>query len=177
MKDQFLQLQETLTEYFKDFDNPTLIKFIESFSFHLPTRDNTTGKLIEKFLKDNELELAYVNYVSDFVKRESKFFSVSAPSDRLMIENIKNALNTIAFNRFRNMDFPKPLKQPSKVEFDGSMDIAKGTICIVDNFRGEYTLCGTLIEGDYSGGHKTTEEKANCPQCASVVNYCKAIEQ
>lgn len=100
--DMFHQLQQQVFDYFADEDDKTVVAFIESFSYHRPAQKAGVGKMIEKFLKDNDLEMAYLNYVSDFVDKKSTILMRSAPSQRSMIEDIKRALFNLAFNRLRN---------------------------------------------------------------------------
>lgn len=50
---------------------------------------------------------------------------------------------------------------------------------------GEFTLCGDSFDidedlegiGDGEGGLVKTKEKINCPECISVIELCKAVQE
>lgn len=104
-----ITLQENIIEYFKDIDDKTFIALIDTFVYHSPIGDNKKiSTLIDKFLKDNELGEAYLNYLCDLKDESTKdlhkhFFNRSSMSQRNMIENIKSALLNAAYNRFRKV--------------------------------------------------------------------------
>lgn len=94
-------------EYFKDTDDKTFIALVETFVYQSPVGSNTkVSKLIEKFLQDNGLSEAYVNYLMDLKDENSKeyqkrFFNRSSMSQRDMIEKIQTSMLNACFNRFR----------------------------------------------------------------------------
>lgn len=99
------QVQEIVLDYFKNMDDKTVSDVVDSFVYHTPITDkrSKTSKIIEKFLEDNGLVNAYTNYLSDYVKKENKFFLHSSMSEVDMIEKVKNAMLNLAYNRFRNL--------------------------------------------------------------------------
>jgi hypothetical protein len=99
---QQLSLQKQVLEYFNEVDNLTFAKVVESFVFHLP--NDGVSELIEKFLKDNDLEKSYINYVIDYKKLDpDSFFKRSKASESDLIENIKHAFLIASFNRHRDL--------------------------------------------------------------------------
>lgn len=94
-------IQKQVIDYFKHIDDATFIAVVESFVYHLPAKNEKVSKIITSFLEENDLELAYVNYVSDFVEKEQQFFNRSSWSQRGMIEGLKSSFLNDAFNRFR----------------------------------------------------------------------------
>lgn len=93
-------IQKQVTAYFKDVDDKTFIAIVDAFVYHEPpSASSKVGKIIDKFLIDNGIQNAYVNYVSD-VRDEKKMFYRSSMSDRVMIENINMAMLNESFHRF-----------------------------------------------------------------------------
>src|SRR5258708_31175780 len=104
----YQSLQEQVMEYFKNTDDKTFIALIETFVYQSPVEDNTkVSELIEKFLKDNDLTEAYVNYLMDLKNVDSGFFKHSSLSQRDMIEKIQFAMLNASFNRFRKSKIKK----------------------------------------------------------------------
>lgn len=101
--DKLQQIQEHVFDYFKDTDNETLVKVIESFSFHKGTDDGEVSDLITQFLKDSDLEEAYLEYYTYIINPEtrSSYFRGGSPSQHEFIENVKTAFLVLAFNRLR----------------------------------------------------------------------------
>jgi hypothetical protein len=95
---QDIQIQKILIEYFKDFDNETMIKIIDSFVYEQSATDNKIGEIIQKFLSDNSLTTAYVNCMLD---KTAQYFTRSTNSERQMIDLIKAGFLNLAYNRFR----------------------------------------------------------------------------
>lgn len=96
------QVQKIILNYFKDTDDKTLVAIIDSFVYNEPITDRTsnTSKLIEKFIDDNGLTTAYVNYLSDLRNPTKSFFSCSG-SERQMIQMVIEAMLSLSYNRFR----------------------------------------------------------------------------
>ncbi len=182
-------LQDLIIEYFKDTDNKTLVAFIESFVYHQPItdRNSNTSKLIEKFLKDNELELAYCNYMIDYVRGADAMWLKSSGSQREMIDGIKQALLNLAFNRFRNINHSsiesskvvqtkvKKTYKTDKIKILGTSEIEK-SVHIVSNINSDYALCSILFEGSMAGDTEPTDEKVDCKHCLSIVKSVQKIE-
>jgi hypothetical protein len=187
--DRFQQLQEIVIDYFKDMDNETMIKFIDSFVFHLPiTEHNGISDLIEKFLKDNGLENAYTNYIYDITHKDDSW-RTSSGSEMTMINNVKNAFMNLAYNRFRNItpivmktadkidNPPKVLKPAKKIKIlVGNSDVAKGEVHAVCNINDSYAICSLMIEEDVVGETELTTDAITCKHCLSIINYCKSIQ-
>lgn len=96
-------LQQQVSDYFKDVDNETFVAFVESMVYEVPAKNDKISELSTKFLEDNGLTVAYVNYVSDLRDDSHRLFNRSSFSERDMIESIKNALLSVSFNRFRKV--------------------------------------------------------------------------
>lgn len=103
------QLQKIIFEYFKDTDDITLIEIINSFVYDIPNPSLGAGKIIEKFIEDNGLEKAFINYHYD--KDNSQYFRRSNMSETSMIENIKMSFLGLSYNRFsKNTEFDSKIK-------------------------------------------------------------------
>lgn len=99
------QVQEIVLDYFKNMDDKTVSDVVDSFVYNTPITDKKakTSKIIEKFLKDNGLVKAHINYVSDYVDKENKYLMRSQMSDVDMIEKVRNAMLNLAYNRYRSL--------------------------------------------------------------------------
>jgi hypothetical protein len=103
----YQSIQENVIDYFKDVDDKTFIAVVDTIAYHQPIGQNEkAAELIDSFLKDNGLEQVYASYLIDFqsmAKGESiSFFRRTSMSETHMIENIKTALISAGYNRFRN---------------------------------------------------------------------------
>jgi hypothetical protein len=96
------QVQELVLDYFKDMDDKIVVDVVDSFVYGSPITDtkSKTSAVIEKFLKDNGLEKAYMNYMID-ARGETKFFLRATMSEVDMIEKVRNAMLNLSYNRFR----------------------------------------------------------------------------
>ncbi len=97
-----VEIQNIIFDYFKDTDDKTLVDFISLFSYRNPTDDKKIHRLLKKFLKENGVETAYINYSVD-IKRirageDFPFFRASH-SERDIINNIDMALLSLGYNR------------------------------------------------------------------------------
>lgn len=99
MANQLQEIQEDLMEYFKDIDDKTFIGIVDVIVYQLGTTDSNISKLSEKFLNDNGLSEAYLNYILE-LKNPSKFFQAN-PTDVRMIEDVNVSLISIGFIRFK----------------------------------------------------------------------------
>jgi len=99
MGNQLVELQEDLMEYFKDMDDKTFVEVVNIIVYQLGTSDSNMSKLAEKFLEDNGLGEAYLNYILE-MKRPSQFFS-RHPSDIKMIEDVNVSLLSLSFIRLK----------------------------------------------------------------------------
>lgn len=96
------QVQELVLDYFKDIDDKTVSAVVDAIVYVNPITDrrSNASTVIEKFLKDNGLEKAFLNYMHDY-QNESKYFNRASLSEIDMIEKIKNALLNLSYNRYR----------------------------------------------------------------------------
>lgn len=96
------QVQELVLDYFKDMDDKIIVGVVESFVYGTPISDKKTktSAVLEKFLKDNGLEVAFINYMIDY-RGESKYFHRASMSEIDMIEKVRNAMLNLSYNRFR----------------------------------------------------------------------------
>lgn len=99
MANHLEEIQQDLIEYFKDMDDDTFIALVDMLAFHKGTSDIKLSRLAEKFLNDNGLHEAYVNY-SLAMNKPNNFFQ-RHPSDIQMIVEIKQSLLSLSHNRFR----------------------------------------------------------------------------
>jgi hypothetical protein len=99
MADDLKEIQEDLIDYFKDLDDTTFIDVIDILVYHKGTSDVNISTIAHKFLEDNGLHEAYINYLGELKKTDIMF--VSHPTDIRMIEQIKQSLLSISHNRFR----------------------------------------------------------------------------
>lgn len=103
MNKELEQIQKIVFAYFKDVDDKTTMDITHSFVFTNPTKNDKVSKLFMKFLKDNGLELTYVNYLSD-LQDPNKMFLRSSLTEAHMIEQIKIAFLVMSFNRNFNLN-------------------------------------------------------------------------
>lgn len=96
--EQQKQIQQHIIDYFKEYDNDVFVAIIDSFVYQERATKNVS-EIIEKFLTDNQLTDAYVNYISD--QKDQKFFNRTSMSQGAMIDTIKTALLNASFNRLR----------------------------------------------------------------------------
>jgi len=95
---QIEQLQKIIFDYFKDIDDATIVEIVNAFVYDVPNPKLGAGKLIEKFLEDNGLVDAHINYLYDKTDGAS-LFRRSSLSQSSMIENVKMSLLGLSFNR------------------------------------------------------------------------------
>ncbi len=114
--DESIELQENLFEYFKDVDDKTFSEFIDCFVYHTGTQNNKVSKLATAFIEDNGLTNAHINYMHD-MENPKQFFSRSNLSECSMMQDIKNSLLSVAYNRFR-----KVLSQPKSTPMLGRLN-------------------------------------------------------
>lgn len=226
MKSQEIQIQKILIEYFKDFDDETLVKIIDSFVYEIGTDDERISKIIEKFLSDNLLTDTYCNYISDKTSKSS-FFKCSR-SELQMIDYLKNGFLNLAYNRLRisvydlklekiknniavydlklakheatiakcnlrikeiendtliNEEKQKTKKDKKQKEVDYKRvklrfdDDSAAEVHMIIGLNENYTLCGILIDGDYTHDVEiNSTEKISCQHCLNVINQCKATK-
>ena len=86
---QDIQIQKILIDYFKDFDDETMIKVIDSFVYDESTTDTKISKIIEKFIDDNSLTKAFINNALDKKRESTQYFTKSSGSEREMIDKVK----------------------------------------------------------------------------------------
>lgn len=179
--EQQVELQKQILEYFKDVDDNMIRDVIESFVYFKGSSNSAVGELTQKFLKENDLTMAFVNYCMDMKKiqnGEKIMFYRSSGSERDMIENIKVSLLNLAYNRFSALVEkikPEPvLVEPSKVKVtykDGDSNTH------VLGFQSEYTLCGNAVEGsEIAKTDFNTKSKVNCPHCLEIIKKCKKMK-
>jgi hypothetical protein len=98
-------LRDIIREYTDDWSDLLFVGFVECFSFHqdISIYSDDIQEAFNKFLEEQDLVEAYETYVSDYVRKETKYFAKSASSDVDLIENIKSILSEISFHRFRQI--------------------------------------------------------------------------
>lgn len=228
MKSQEIQIQKILIEYFKDFDDETMVNVIDSFVYEMGTNDERISKIIEKFISDNLLTETYINYISDKTTKSS-FFRCSG-SELQMMDYLKNGFLNLAYNRLRSSIYELKLekiknniakhnttiakcnlrikeiengslindlqnKERQKIKKDKKQkdvdykevdykkvklrfdDDSDAEVHMIIGLNENYTLCGILIDGDYTHDVKiNSTEKISCQHCLDVINQCKATK-
>ncbi len=101
MSSNIQEIQEDLTEYFKDTDDATFVSFINVFIYFNGTTDSKISNLIDKFLTDFGLVEAFLNYTLT-MKEPNKFF-MAFPSDVRMIEEIRLSFLSLSFFRLKKV--------------------------------------------------------------------------
>jgi len=186
MKDLLQSLQKQIFDYFKDTDDKTLVEIIDAFVYNSPSNRSDVGIIIDKFLKDNDLVQAFINYNIDLKNIDNKnvFFNKCSLSEREMIENIRISFLSLAFNRLRQ-SVVKPivsksrkprvvkdkLVEPIKVKMTYKDDDSSDVHIVSDNE--DYTICGNLIEGEFADSELNVKSKVTCVHCLNLVNKCK----
>ena len=99
---QQVQMQKLIFNYFIDYDDKTVVEFINCFVYSEVNPRKEVSELLHKFLKDQDLELAYADYISDR-RGDSKYWLKSNPSDIETINQIFHALLNISFNRLADI--------------------------------------------------------------------------
>lgn len=96
------RVQELVLDYFKDIDDTTVSAVVDAMVYFNPITDRKSkaSEVIEKFLKDNGLEQAFLNYTHDY-RSESKYFNRASLSEIDMVEKVKNAFLNLSYNRYR----------------------------------------------------------------------------
>ena len=192
MKDLLQNLQKQIFDYFEDTDNKTLVEIIHAFVYYSPSNRSDVGVIIDKFLKDNDLTQAYINYSIDIKEKDnpSTYFNRSSLSEREMIENVRLSFLSLGFNRLRQsivtptvITQPKSRKprvvkdklvEPTKVKMtykdDGDSDVH------IVSGNDDYTLCGNMIEGDFADSKLNVKSKVTCKHCLNIVKSCKTYK-
>lgn len=98
------EIQEILFEFFKDVPNSQFVKFVDCFVYDDPGNnlDPKVSELLEKFLEENDLVEAHLNYFKE-LREPQEFFRRLSDSDLKMIQTIKTSLLSVAFNKFRRL--------------------------------------------------------------------------
>lgn len=94
-----LIMEKLIDKWFEKYDLQTLTLFIESFVYGIPTKNSDTSKLIDKFLKEQDILEAYLNVIQDEKKENTVIFYRSSLSQRETIQNVKIMLLSIYFRR------------------------------------------------------------------------------
>lgn len=115
--DKFRQIQENLFEYFENTDDATFVEFVDSFAYFQPTKSTKVSKLVEQFIKDNDLFTALANEKYDKDHPE-KLFNRSSLSDTDLLSEIRIALISLSHNRFRFALNKKDNNDVNKKNFD-----------------------------------------------------------
>lgn len=98
------QVQELILDYFKDMDDKTVYAVINSIVYFTPITDkkSNVSKIIEKFLEENGLTTAYMNYMIDYTN-PSRYINRASGSEIDMIEKVRYAFLNLACNRYRDL--------------------------------------------------------------------------
>lgn len=94
-------LQLAVFDYFKDISDELFSQIVDSFVYNKGSSNDEVGKIMTKFLKDNGVEQAYINYRIDLTN-EAKFFKRSSMTESDMIEQLRTAFLNVGFHRFQN---------------------------------------------------------------------------
>ena len=107
MEKQSYQVQEIVLDWFKDVDNEHVMDFMYVFIYNDKAMYPDTNELLDKFLNENGLKNSYTNYLIDLKDKDdkTKFFRRQTFSDSSILEDVRNGLFNLCFNRFKNMIF------------------------------------------------------------------------
>ena len=167
---KLIELQKIIFEYFKDIDDITFIEIVKSFVFDVSNPSKEASKLIEKFLKDNGLDDAFINYQYDKTDKAT-LFRRSSLSQSSMIENIKTSLLTASFNRF-NVSVSRLDLEKSNTKLEG----LEHNITKLNLKSGEEEHNITKLEVKLAKAISNQNEarfnylKANLLECYSILN-------
>lgn len=93
-------LQLAVFDYFKDTPDELFSQIVDSFVYNKGSSNDKVGKVVEKFLKDNGVEQAYINCRIDMTD-DARIFKRSSMTERDMIEQLRTAFLSISFHRFQ----------------------------------------------------------------------------
>ena len=109
MKDKIMDklelIQDQLFKYFKDVDDNTFVEFVSAFVYTSPSNDSNIGVLVKQFIKDQGIETAFNNVLTDENRKlKSKLFVgyASSGSERDIVDKIRLSLLSLSYNRLRN---------------------------------------------------------------------------
>ncbi len=97
---EYIEIQENLFEYFENTNDKVFVEFIKLFVYKQESKNEEANKLFEQFLTDNGIRKAYDNYQQD-LENPTSFFTRSSMSERNLIEQIKQGLLSVAFNKLQ----------------------------------------------------------------------------
>lgn len=97
---EFREIQENLFDYFLEVSDEDIVKFIDCFIYNGINPKKHISQMIEKFLEDSGLVQAFINYQYD-LKNPKSLFRRSSSSEIDVMNNIRNGLLSLAYNRFR----------------------------------------------------------------------------
>jgi hypothetical protein len=186
-----IHIQKIIFDYFLDFDDKTVVRFVEIFMYNKKTNDKRINDLLEKFLVDQGVKDSYERYQYDLHDNDS-YFCKCEMSDTQIINDIQHALLNVSFNRLRNLvdrvtvsevketkvvKTRKPrlikLVEPPKVKMTYKDDGEVTVHIFADNGNDGYTLCGNRIEGDFADSELNVHDELTCDHCKSLLKQIK----
>jgi hypothetical protein len=97
MKNQAMQLQQIVLDYFKDVEDELFLKIVDSFVYDQGTNDKKVSSKLEAFIKENELEQIVLDY--HWNRNNPKAFFIRNAGGMEMYENIKVGFMNAWINR------------------------------------------------------------------------------
>ena len=145
MEKQSYQVQEIVLDWFKDVDNEHVMDFMYVFIYNDKAMYPDTNELLDKFLNENGLKNSYTNYLIDLKDKDdkTKFFRRQTFSDSSILEDVRNGLFNLCFNRFKNMIFENRV-----VDSNHKLEIINKNIEIFDLQIKCYNLQIAGLEGN-----------------------------
>lgn len=104
MSTQLQDIQENLFDFFQGVDNKLFVGFVDSFVYFQPAANDKVSKLIEKFLKENKIEDAYLKVAQDEKRAqagEEIYLWRASSAERRFIEDVMKSLLSVSHNKFR----------------------------------------------------------------------------
>jgi len=98
--EQQKSIQNQVSDYFKDVPNEEFSKIAESFVYFKPNKN--VGEIVDKFLVDNNIRMAYINVLSD-VKDPGKYLKMASMSENDIIDAVRNGFLNEIFHRFQSI--------------------------------------------------------------------------
>jgi len=144
-ENQSYQIQKIVLEWFKDITDDLVMDFIYVFNYNDKAMYPETNDLLDKFLSDNGLKHSYTNYLVDLKDADNpdKMFRRQTYSDMSILEDIRNSLFNLCFNRFKNIIF-----QNRVVNSNHKLEIINKNIEIYDLQVKFYNLQIAALKGD-----------------------------
>lgn len=103
MSKKSISIQESVIEYFSEFDDSTVAKVTECVVFFKGTDDPVVSKISSDFINHCDMSDDFANYMMDLSpspKNGNEHFRRSSMSGIQMVQDVRVAMLVMCFNRF-----------------------------------------------------------------------------